>query len=149
VATYEEFRQIITLPYSPVISTYQNATIPSGIELQELMISPVSDTGANDTFLTILIDNEVLFSGKIPTSGFKIDILDTHSSDKSLPLPRRMTIFASPESELENILDSGQSFRQIGDATGEIVLNFIGMWRHPVIHTHYSEYDQRFGIEYA
>jgi hypothetical protein len=148
VPTYEEFRQIITLPYSPDISTYQTATIPSGIELQELMISPGSDAIA-DTFLTILIDNEVLFSGKIPTSGFKIDILDSHSSDKSLPLPRRMTIFSSPESELDNILDKGQSFRQIGDATGEIVLNFIGMWRHPVIHTHYSEYDQRFGIEYA
>jgi len=148
VSTYEEFRQIITLPYSPVISTYQTATIPSGIELQELMISPGSDA-ITDTFLTILIDNEVLFSGKIPTSGFKIDILDSHSSDQSLPLPRRMTIFSSPESELDNILDKGQSFRQIGDATGEIILNFIGMWRHPVIHTHYSEYDQRFGIEYA
>ncbi len=148
MSTYEEFRQIITLPYSPVISTYQTATIPSGIELQELMISPGSDA-ITDTFLTILIDNEVLFSGKIPTSGFKIDILDSHSSDQSLPLPRRMTIFSSPESELDNILDKGQSFRQIGDATGEIILNFIGMWRHPVIHTHYSEYDQRFGIEYA
>ena len=148
MTTYEEYRQIISLPYSPVISTYQTTTIPSGIELQELVVAPFQGGESDsDTFLTVLIDNEVLFSGKLPNSGFKIDILDTHNSDQSLPLPRRMTIFASPVDELDDILDNGQFFRQIGDATDEITLNFIGMWRHPVIHTHYSDYVQRFCLE--
>ena len=95
MATYEEYRQVISLPYSPVISTYQTTTIPSGIELQELVVAPFQNGDSDsDTFLTVLIDNEVLFSGKLPNSGFKIDILDTYNSNQSLPLPRRMTIFA-------------------------------------------------------
>ena len=36
--TYDEYRQIINLSYSPCVSTFKNGIIPSGVELQELVI---------------------------------------------------------------------------------------------------------------
>ena len=151
--TYDEYRQIINLAYSPCVSTFKNGIIPSGVELQELVIPPwnISDKNAEHTFLTVLIDNEVLFSGIVPKNGFKIDIFDTFSSLKSTPLPRRITVFVTPESEVGEILENPREYpvsqKILGDVSATLSLNFIGMWRHPVIHSTFSNYDQRFTIE--
>ena len=153
--TYEEYRQIITLSYSPFVSTFSNGIIPSGVELQELVIPPwnTSDKSQENSFLTVLIDNEVLFSGILPRNGFKIDIFDTFSSLQSTPLPRRITVFVTPESEVGEILDNPREYpvsqKILGDVTATLALNFIGMWRHPVIHSTFSNYDQRFTIEHS
>jgi hypothetical protein len=153
VETYDEYRQIINIAYSPCVSTFKNGIIPSGVELQELIIPPwnISDKNAENTFLTVLIDNEVLFSGIVPKNGFKIDIFDTFSSLKSTPLPRRITVFVTPESEVEEILENPREYpvsqKILGDVSATLSLNFIGMWRHPVIESAFSNYDQRFTIE--
>jgi hypothetical protein len=131
---YDEYRQDMKTPVSPVLATFNSITIPAGVVLQEMVLAPFQDFSyLVDLNIVIMVAGQAAYSGAIPTDGLRIDFVGDGMADE----PREIVIAIAPSQELQ------ETERQLS-------ATIIGIWSEAVLsYDRNLEYDAIFIDEWA
>ena len=141
---YDEYRQDMKTPVSPVLATFNSITVPAGVVLQEMVLAPFQDFSyLVDLNIVIMVAGQVAYSGAIPTDGLRIDFVGDGTADE----PREIVIAIAPSQELQEYINGGLSF---GNTERQLSATIIGIWSEAVLsYDRNLEYDAIFIDEWA
>ena len=142
--TYDEYRQDVKTPISPMVATFNSITIPAGVEMQELVLAPFQNFSyLPDLNMVVIINGTIAYSGEIPHKGLRIDFMD----DNSIDFAREVVIAVAPSQEFQEHLNSGLTF---GNTERSFNITIIGRWSKPVVSLDRSgRYDIGFVTEWV
>lgn len=142
--SYDEYRQDVKTPISPMVATFNSITIPAGVEMQELVLAPFQNFSyLPDLNMVVIINGTIAYSGEIPHKGLRIDFMD----DNSIDFAREVVIAVAPSQEFQEHLNSGLTF---GNTERSFNITIIGRWSKPVVSLDRSgRYDIRFVTEWV
>jgi len=142
--SYDEYRQDVKTPISPMVATFNSITIPAGVEMQELVLAPFQNFSyLPDLNMVVIINGTIAYSGEIPHKGLRIDFMD----DNSIDFAREVVIAVAPSQEFQEHLNSGLTF---GNTERSFNITIIGRWSKPVVSLDRSgRYDIGFVTEWV
>ena len=142
--SYDEYRQDVKTPISPMVATFNSITIPAGVEMQELVLAPFQNFSyLPDLNMVVIINGTMAYSGEIPHKGLRIDFMD----DNSIDFAREVVIAVAPSQEFQEHLNSGLTF---GNTERSFNITIIGRWSKPVVSLDRSgRYDIGFVTEWV